>query len=302
MEWVETTAATVDDAKEQALDELGVDEQDAEFEIVDEPRPGLFGRMRGEARVRARVRPRTPRPKVDRRDRRRRRGGSDDGPGTTPAPRDDAGRGEAGRGDTATTRKTPAGKARGGRRSTSPARTASKRKAAAATAAPKEERAVSENAMTAEDQAERAGEFLGGLAEAFDLTGSVSTEQIIDDLIEVRLEGDELGWMIGPKGATLQSIYDLAKAVVQREADGQRSGRFRIDIGGYRARRREALMRFVEQVAADVRESGSPRSLEPMGASDRKTVHDTVNEITGVATRSEGEEPRRRVVIEPEKE
>ena len=71
MEWVETTAKTVDEAKELALDQLGVDEADAEFEVLEEPRPGLFGRTRGEARVRARVRPTRPRPKMERRDRRR---------------------------------------------------------------------------------------------------------------------------------------------------------------------------------------------------------------------------------------
>ena len=70
MEWVETTGRSVDEAKDLALDQLGVDEQDAEFEVVEEPRTGLFGRTRGEARVRARVRPRTPRPKVERRERR----------------------------------------------------------------------------------------------------------------------------------------------------------------------------------------------------------------------------------------
>src|SRR5690606_40944820 len=74
MEWVETTGKTVDEAKDLALDQLGVDEHDAEFEVLEEPRPGLFGRMRGEARVRARVRPTQPRPKVDRRDRRARGG------------------------------------------------------------------------------------------------------------------------------------------------------------------------------------------------------------------------------------
>src|SRR5437763_16879014 len=71
MEWVETTGRTVEEAKDRALDQLGVHEEDAEFEIVDEPRPGLFGRMRGEARVRARVRPTRPRPKAERRERRR---------------------------------------------------------------------------------------------------------------------------------------------------------------------------------------------------------------------------------------
>src|SRR3954468_21048980 len=74
MEWVETTGRTVEEAKDLARDQLGVDEQDAEFEVLEEPRPGLFGRIRGEARVRARVRPTAPRAKVERRDRRDRRG------------------------------------------------------------------------------------------------------------------------------------------------------------------------------------------------------------------------------------
>src|SRR5215213_10235426 len=72
MEWVETTARSVEEAKEQALDQLGVAEDEAEFEVLDEPRAGLFGRVRGEARVRARVRPTQPRAKAERRDRRRR--------------------------------------------------------------------------------------------------------------------------------------------------------------------------------------------------------------------------------------
>src|SRR5580658_8594898 len=63
MEWVETTGRTIEEAKDAALDQLGVDETDAEFVMVTEPKAGLFGRMRGDARVRARVRPTSPRPK-----------------------------------------------------------------------------------------------------------------------------------------------------------------------------------------------------------------------------------------------
>src|SRR3954454_20264380 len=72
MEWVETTGKTLEEAKDAALDQLGVAEDDAEFEVVEEAKLGLFGRVRAEARVRARVRPTAPRPKDDRRDRRRR--------------------------------------------------------------------------------------------------------------------------------------------------------------------------------------------------------------------------------------
>ena len=73
VEWVQTTGKTIEEAKERALDELGVDDRDAEFEVLEEPRSGLFGLSRGDAKVRARVRPTSPRPKQERG--RRRSGG-----------------------------------------------------------------------------------------------------------------------------------------------------------------------------------------------------------------------------------
>ena len=88
MEWVEVTGRSVEEAKEAALDQLGVDAQEAEFEVLEEPRSGFLGRLRSEARVRARVLPTAPRPKLDRRDRRDRRPGRDKKQGrSTPAPR-----------------------------------------------------------------------------------------------------------------------------------------------------------------------------------------------------------------------
>ena len=83
MEWVETVAKTLAEAREMALDRLGVGEDDAEFEVLEEPKAGLFGRVRGEARVRARVRPTAVRPKQDRRSRGRQR---TDRPEKEPAP------------------------------------------------------------------------------------------------------------------------------------------------------------------------------------------------------------------------
>ena len=115
----------------------------------------------------------------------------------------------------------------------------------------------------------------------------------------MKVVGDNLGLLIGPKGQTLQSVQELARTVVQRQATGTHHGRVRIDIGGYRERRKEALARFATEVAADVAETGVAKALEPMHPADRKVVHDTVNDLDGVATTSEGEEPRRRVVILP---
>jgi len=74
MEWIETTGATLDEAKERALDRLGVAEDEMEVEVLVEGSRSMFGLRRTEARLRARVRPTSPRPKVERRDRNRRTG------------------------------------------------------------------------------------------------------------------------------------------------------------------------------------------------------------------------------------
>jgi len=313
MEWVETTGRTVDDAKEAALDQLGVDERDAEFEIVEEPRTGLFGRMRGEARVRARVRPVAPRPKVERRDRRRRKTGGQtggqsrsgnqgrDGDGTdgseavTVAASDGASSALGGAGASAGTG-TSSGAKRRRPRSKSPQ---GQDRASGGEAASTEEGSEMTNDVTLEEQATIMRTFLDGLVESFDFDATISEEKVDDDTIELRVEGDDLGLLIGPKGQTLQAVQELARTVVQRQATGTHHGRVRIDVAGYRQRRREALERFAQQVAADVRSSGTPKALEPMHPADRKVVHDVVNELEGVSTTSEGEEPRRRVVIVP---
>ncbi len=149
-----------------------------------------------------------------------------------------------------------------------------------------------------QEQAEAAEEFLSGLVEAFGLSATVSSEEV-DEAVEVRIDGDDLGLLIGPKGRTLWALQELTKTVVQRQQGGGLSTRIRVDVAGYRERRRAALERFTKDAAAAVLESGQARALEPMGAADRKVVHDTVNDIDGVVTRSEGEDPRRRVVIAP---
>ena len=69
MEWVETTGKNIEEAVNRALDQLGIAAEDAEIETIEEPKAGLFGRTRGTARVRARVRPTSPRPKQERRSR-----------------------------------------------------------------------------------------------------------------------------------------------------------------------------------------------------------------------------------------
>jgi spoIIIJ-associated protein len=309
VEWVETTGRTIEEAKDAALDELGVDEADAEFEVLEEPKSGLFGRLRAEARVRARVRPTAPRPKAERRDRRRRAGAKADAGSAADEGTDGSTADGAALVDVAD---APAG-GRGGRRGarrrgegTAGQRPGGRRVATVddeVTAPPSDEEkepAMDAPGMTLAEQGEVASEFLEGLLDAFGLDGTVSVEEVDEDTVEVAVHGADLGLLIGPRGQTLTAVQELARTVVQRQQAAPPAGRLRIDVSGYRQRRRDALERFTRDVAAQVRESGVGKALEPMSAADRKVVHDTVNTIDGVSTRSEGEEPRRRVVIVPD--
>jgi spoIIIJ-associated protein len=309
VEWVETTAGSIDEAKDAALDQLGVDEDDAEFEVLEEPRAGLFGRMRGEARVRARIRPVAPRAKAERRDRRRRRGTGDR---REAEPGKRAGRAPHGgttvADDTTPPRETAATDeaAAAGAGSRNGGRPSRRRRRSTAepnpTDGPTAEQGVTSmtSELSLEAQGDLVEDFLDGLLDAFDLDGDLRRVEIDEETLEIHIDGDELGLLIGPKGQTLTAIQELARTVVQRRSEGPVRGRIRLDVAGYREKRRGALERFTRQVAEEVRVSGARKALEPMSPPDRKVVHDTVNTIDGVATQSEGEEPRRRVVIVPE--
>jgi spoIIIJ-associated protein len=334
MEWVEVTGRTVEEAKDHALDRLGVDERDAEFEILEEPRAGFFGRLKGEARVRARVKP-TLRVKPDSGDRRNRRRGrqrpatgasvgsdereassaSEPGSGRVGSGRakasarsagaaavavDDATQADGGEddtlgapGDARSARTTGSGRRRGGRgRGGKPATRPSE-----GDAGNREEG----NPVTLETQLRITEDFARGLVQAFGYEADTTTATADDhESAEVRIDGGELGLLIGPKGRTLAAINEISRAVVLRQLDSAPEGRVHVDVSGYRQRRREALERFARSVAEEVVSTGRAKALEPMAAADRKIVHDAVGEIAGVRTSSEGEEPARRVVIAPD--
>lgn len=153
--------------------------------------------------------------------------------------------------------------------------------------------------MSIEAQGEVVADFMDGVVGAFDLDAEISTVPVDEETVEVRVDGDDLGLLIGPKGQTLAALQELARTVIYRQADGPTGGRVRLDVSGYREKRRVALEQFARTVADEVKESGTEKALEPMSAPDRKIVHDTANAIDGIVTVSEGEEPRRRVVIRP---
>jgi spoIIIJ-associated protein len=337
MEWVETSARTEAEAVDAALDQLGVDESELEYEVLAK-KTGFLGRFGGETRIRARVKPisrekpgekrrrskgrgdgsnRSSRPRGG--DSRRQDGkpavaataagdeagdragvpGSGNGPNKRRRRRRGAGTGAGG--ESATGSIKDAGAARGGTGTTGersadlsagrPARNTGNRPATNG------DTVDEQTDVAIEDQAASAVDFVRGLLEAFGANGAVQST-IDDDYIHVDVEGGDLGLLVGPKGATLASVEELTRTVVQRRTGGH-GARINVDVAGYRAKRREALSAFTRSLVDKVRESGKELALEPMGAADRKVVHDTVAEIEGFSTISEGEEPRRRVVIQP---
>lgn len=330
MEWVETTGETLAAAVERALAQLGVGETDAEIVVLQEPRSSMFGLRKVEARIRARVRPVQARAKRPARrpqngDARRRGQGQRgerpaDGAGKEEsrakrpsgrgqeqagtAPRRSSRGGAKGEGastgpgaKSAATGQEPAGQG-GASRSSRRRRSSAKPASSDSKARPQEEEgSPEEEKMSIESQAELATEFVRGVVDRFGLEAELSSA-VDDETVRVDVSGENLGLLIGPRGATVDALQELTRTAVQRR--GEDAGvRIVVDVGGYRVRRAAALQQFARRVAAEVAEAGVPQALEPMSASDRKIVHDTVNEMPGVRTTSEGEDPRRYVVIHP---
>jgi spoIIIJ-associated protein len=215
VEEIEKSAASVEEAIEAALAELGVSEQEAQIEILQEDRSGFLGLKAQSAVVRVRTR-------------------------------------------------APAGESR-----TEPS-----------------------------EQQELAATFIEGLLGALAMDADVEVNEVegvsyVDVLSSE--DGEDLGILIGRRGHTLDSLQELMRNFVQ-----QRSGDrclVLLDVEDYRKRQRSRIVRQARDVAGKVKRTGRPEALEPMGSFERKLVHDTVAEIGGLESVSEGEEPQRRVVI-----
>jgi len=294
MEWVETTGKTVHEAREAALDMLGVHEDDAEFEVITEAKTGLLGRLKEEARVRARVQPAAPRVKNDRN---RRRKGSKSRQGGSSG--DDNGNRDNSRKSGSSKNRSRSGNNKESAEQTRAAQPEKANQGRSKQTGSRQEEMSNEATMPLTEQAVLAEQFVAGLAEKFGSTVSFAHEQVEEDEIRITVSGDNLGRMVGHRGSTAMAIDDLVRTVLQRQAGNSRNGRIRVDVGGIRARRAEALATFARAQAQQVAETGTARSLEPMSSSDRKLVHDTLAEFAGVATTSAGEDPNRRVVIVP---
>jgi spoIIIJ-associated protein len=270
---IEVRAKTVELAVEAAMQELGVSDRDeVSVEVVTEPVKGFLGMGGQDAVVLVRRQP--PRK------RRKRTRGKNDRTGDS-APKNQRNRQQA----TANQAKN------GTKRSERPHE---KTSSAGRHSRTEPKMPDDRSTMSLDEQAEVTREFLEGLVEAFGLEGTV-TSRVEDDVIVADVEGDQTEAMVGVRGSVRSAIHELTRTVLQRYS--KETARIRLDIAGYAERRRTALSIYAEQLIEHLLEEGGEIMLEPMSPADRKVIHDVAAQHDRVISYSEGEPPRRYVVL-----
>lgn len=146
-----------------------------------------------------------------------------------------------------------------------------------------------------EREGEIAADYLEGLLDIADLDGDLDMD-VDGDRAAVAIVGADLEDLVGPQGEVLDALQELSRLAVQAST-GQRS-RLMLDISGHRRRRREALQALAKTAVDRAARERTAVRLEPMTPFERKVVHDVVA-TAGLTSESEGEEPRRYVVIVP---
>jgi spoIIIJ-associated protein len=157
------------------------------------------------------------------------------------------------------------------------------------------DRGVATTLAELEQEGEIAADYVEGLLDIADLDGDIDMD-VEGDRALVSVVGGTLDDLIGAKGEVLEALQELTRLAVQRQT-GLRT-RMMLDVGGYRAHRREELTEVGQDAADEVKQTGKPKRLAPMTAFERKIVHDAVADA-GLRSESEGEDPDRRVVVYP---
>lgn len=143
---------------------------------------------------------------------------------------------------------------------------------------------------------EFAQEFVETVVRSLGLPVNVEVRER-DRSIEVYIDGEDTGLLIGRRGQTLNALQFLVNVAAGKVSDERK--RIFIDVSGYRRRRAQMLENMARRAAWRARNTGKPAVLEPMSSSERRMVHLALSGFRGIRTESQGEEPFRRVVIVP---
>lgn len=274
---IEVRAKTVDLAVEAAMRELGVDDKElVAVEVTTEPVKGFLGIGGQDAVVRVKRR------------QNRRRGSNRSKPQTEKRQKNLESKGSpqnrqrsgAKSGKNSAQRNTSQGSGK-----SNPGRNHAKR-----------EKTVSDDrpVLPVEEQAKIAQDFLEGLLGVYGLEGEVVTK-VEEGVIIADVNGEQTEALVGIRGTVRSAIHELTRTVLQRY--GQDTARFHLDIAGYAERRRQALSIYAEQLIEQLKSEAGEIMLEPMSPADRKVMHEIAGLHEGIESYSEGEPPRRFVVL-----
>lgn len=147
-----------------------------------------------------------------------------------------------------------------------------------------------------EEPIERVRAILERIVEELDLDADVDVSEG-DDEISASVEGEDVGLLIGRHGQTIDAVQLLCYQAAYRGLSERK--RVTVDAAGYRVRQGESLRRQADVAAEDAIRRGGPIELEPMGSNERRVVHEHLRDRSEIETYSEGDEPRRCVVVAP---
>ena len=116
-----------------------------------------------------------------------------------------------------------------------------------------------------------------------------------NDSVEVNIDGENIGFLIGYRGETLYATQNILSAVANKGTENR--VRISLDIAGYKAKREKTLEDLAEKTAQRVMRTRKNITLEPMQAYERKIIHSKLQDNPKITTHSIGEEPRRRIVV-----
>lgn len=146
-------------------------------------------------------------------------------------------------------------------------------------------------------EGDAAGDYLERLLDILDYDGDIDLDVEGERAVVSIIGGGDLTNLVGERGEVLDALQELTRLAATAET-GQRS-RLMLDIAGFRAKRRGELSELGLSTAQKVFDGGEAVKLAPMNPFERKVVHDAVGTVDGVVSSSEGEEPRRCVVVSP---
>jgi len=147
-----------------------------------------------------------------------------------------------------------------------------------------------------DEPADRVRVILERVVEELGVDARVEVDEDAEQIVG-RIEGEDVGLLIGRRGQTIDAVQLLCYRAAFRGRQDRK--RVTVDAAGYRERRQEAVERQADRAADRALKTGNEIELDPMSATERRMVHQHLKDRAGIETFSEGEDPERRVVVAP---